>query len=141
MDKVQNVLFPARLRHFPHRRWILNLLRAAHIACLSILVGGFFFEQNEALLNPWLLGTLVSGLGIFLVDIYASCIVLFEIRGMSVLLKLGFLALLPYLERDSQSLLLIVLIIFSSIISHSTRSLRHRSFMSKQFLQKYGVRA
>ncbi len=134
------VLFPKTFREFPHRRLVLNGLRALHILCLSILVGGFFFEQDQSLLKPWFVGTLVSGLGIFLIDLYGSCIALFEVRGISVLVKLGMLGLLPLLERKEQLLLLVALIIFSSLLSHSTRSLRHRNFMSKRFQKRHGVR-
>jgi len=119
---------------------ILNGLRALHILCLCILVGGFFFEQRQSLLTPWFAGTLVSGLGIFLIDLYGSCIALFEVRGISVLVKLGVLGLLPILERDVQLFILGSLIIFSSLLSHSTRSLRHWNYMPKSFQEKFGFR-
>ncbi len=137
---IRTVLFPKTFREFPHRRLILNGLRALHILCLCMLVGGFFFEQDQSLLQPWFIGTLVSGLGIFLIDLYGSCIALFEVRGVSVLVKFGLLGLWPFLERDGQLVLLVALIIFSSLLSHSTRSLRHRNFMSRRFQERHGVR-
>ncbi len=138
--RPRSILFPENFRGFKHRRVVLNVLRAAHILCLSILVGGFFFEQPEPMLKPWLVGTLVSGLGLFAIDLYGSCIALFEVRGISVLVKLGVLALLPLLERESQLVFFIALIIFSSLVSHGTRRLRHWNFMSKAFQQRYGLR-
>ncbi|MCP4980598.1 MAG: hypothetical protein GY935_08910 [Gammaproteobacteria bacterium] len=136
----RSILFPQTFRQFRYRRELLNILRAAHILCLSLLLGGFFFEQPQALIKPWFIGTLVSGLAIFLIDLHGSCIALFEVRGISVLIKLGLLLLLPFLQRDFQLYLLVVLIVFSSLISHSRRGFRHRSFMSRQFQQRYGVR-
>lgn len=118
---------------------ILNGLRALHILCLCILVGGFFFDQNESLLKPWFIGTLASGLGIFLIDLYGSCIALFEVRGVSVVIKLALVGMLPFLERDYQLLLLVSLILLSSLISHSPRRLRHWNFMSKGFEDRYGI--
>ena len=138
--KPRSIPFPERFRGFKHRRVVLNVLRAIHILCLSILVGGFFFEQHETMLQPWFVGTLLSGLGLFAIDLYGSCIALFEVRGISVLLKLGVLALLPLFESESQLFLFIALIIFSSLISHGTRRLRHWNFMSKDFQDRYGIR-
>jgi len=138
-EEKRGLFFPARIRYFPYRRWILNILRSAHILCLCILVGGFFFKQDANLLKPWLIGTLISGLGIFLIDLYGSCIAFFEVRGISVLVKLGALGLLPYLEPDSQLILLAALIIFSSIVSHGAKRFRHWNFMPKDFQNRYGV--
>ncbi|MCP4488674.1 MAG: hypothetical protein GY820_15370 [Gammaproteobacteria bacterium] len=139
-ERLRSLLFPGTFRTFSHRRWLLNGLRTAHIVCLCILVGGFFFDQNASLLKPWLIGTLISGLGMFSIDLYGSCIALFEARGMSVLIKLATLALLPLFERESQLYLLVGLIIFSSMVSHGSRRLRHWSFMSRAFQQWYGER-
>ncbi|MCP3688784.1 MAG: hypothetical protein GY784_10255 [Gammaproteobacteria bacterium] len=74
----------------------------------------------------------------FIIDLYGSCIALFEVRGISVLIKLGSLALLLTFERDNQLYLLIALIIFSSMVSHGSRRLRHWCFMSRAFQEKFG---
>ena len=88
---------------------------------------------------PWILATIASGLGIFLLDLYSSCIALFELRGISVLIKTGLLGLMPFLDRDNQLYLLVGLVIFSSLLSHSRRKLRHKNIMSKAFQDKYGI--
>jgi hypothetical protein len=139
-DSVLTLLFPHTFREFPYRRLILNLLRAAHILCLCFLVGGFVFSEDRSLLMPWIVATIASGLGIFLLDLYSSCISLFEVRGISVLIKTGLLGLIPFLDRNNQLYLLVALIIFSSLLSHSRRRLRHKSIMSKAFQDKYGIR-
>ncbi len=137
-DRIRSLMFPATLRIFPYRHWVLNILRAAHIAFLCPLVGGIVFGQDVSTLTPWLIGTLLSGLGIFAIDLYGSCIALFEVRGISVLVKLGLIGLLPFLTHDHQLLLLVFLVFASSLLSHSRRNLRHRSFMSRAFQQTYG---
>ncbi len=137
-EHLRSLLFPGTFRTFPHRRWLLNSLRTVHILCLCILVGGFFFGQNESLLKSWFLGTLISGLGMFIIDLYGSCIALFEVRGISVLIKLGTLALLPAFERDTQLYLFIAMIVFSSMVSHGSRRLRHWNFMPRSFQQRFG---
>lgn len=139
-DKIHGLLFPPTFRVFRYRHWILNTLRAVHILCLCPLVGGVFFGQDVSALSPWLIGTLVSGLGIFVIDLYGSCIALFEIRGLSVLIKLGLIGLLPFLTQGNQLLLLTFLIFASSLLSHGRHSLRHKSFMSRTFQEHYGFR-
>lgn len=136
---VRKFLFPETYREFPYRRLILNALRAAHILFLCFLVGGFFFDKDNSLIMPLLVATIASGMGIFLLDLYSSCIALFEVRGISVLVKLGVLGLFPFLDRYSQLYLLVVLIILSSLLSHSRRALRHKNLMSKAFQDKYGI--
>lgn len=140
LDKIRSLLFPQTFRSFAYRHWVLNGLRALHILCLCLLVGGYFFAQPAYELQPWLVGSLLSGLGIFVIDLYGSCIALFELRGINVLIKLGLICLLPFLARDSQLLLLVFLVISSSLLSHSRRSLRHWSYMSREFQQRYGPR-
>jgi len=89
---------------------------------------------------PWIVATIASGLGIFLLDLYSSCIALFEVRGISVLIKTGLLGLIPFLDRNNQLYLLVALVILSSLLSHSRRRLRHKSIMPKAFQDKYGIR-
>lgn len=139
-ERIRSLMFPGTLRVFPYRHWILNILRAAHIAFLCPLVGGILFGQEVSTLTPWLIGTLLSGLAIFAIDLYGSCIALFEVRGISVLIKLGLVGVLPILTQDNQLLLLMFLVFVSSLLSHSRRNLRHRSFMSRAFHRHYGFR-
>lgn len=134
------LLFPRRFRDLPHRRLILNLLRAAHIVCFSLLIGGLYFELPVEQWRPWLIGAVLSGLGLFAVDLYGSFAALFEVRGVSVLLKLGMLALLPMLQGDARIGGLIFIIFFSSMISHSGRRFRHHSLAPAAFVEKYRPR-
>ncbi len=131
------LLFPRQFRDLPQRRLILNLLRSAHIVCFSLLIGGLYYELPAEAWRPWLIGAVLSGLGLFAVDLYGSFLALFEVRGVSVLIKLGMLSLLPWLEGDARIGWLIFIIFFSSMISHSTRRFRHRSLAPAAFLRKY----
>ena len=131
--------FPKEFREFPYRRLIFTTLRTLHIICFSILVGGFFFHQDKSQLSIWFLGAMLSGLGMFLLDLYGSCIALFEVRGISVLIKLVLLALVPAMGSSGQIIILIMVIILSSYVSHTSRRIRHKSFMSRSFLEKYGI--
>ena len=81
------LLFPDEYRDFKHKRFVIVVLRSLHIICFSILVGGYYFQQDQSLLMPWFLGALFSGMAMFLIDMYGSCIIIFEVRGVSILLK------------------------------------------------------
>ncbi len=137
---LQPLFFPATYREIPRRRFILNLLRTVHILCFSILLGGVYFNVSQSLLTAWLMGTIISGFGLFLVDLYGSFIALFEIRGVSVLIKIVLLSFFPLLDESNQLVLLFMVIIFSSFVSHSTRRIRHKNLMPAGFIKKYGIR-
>ena len=116
---------------------MINLLRTWHIISFSILVGGIFFQQNPALLRVWVISSVLSGAALFAVDLYGSLYALFEIRGASIVLKIFLLLMIPVLDHAQQVSLLFLIIIISSIVSHSTRRFRHRSFMPPSFQKKY----
>ncbi len=137
LSQLEQVFFPARLRNIPHRRGWLNLLRSWHIASFSILVGGIFFQQSPATLKLWVILSALSGLALFALDLYGSCYALFEMRGASILIKLLLLLFIPLLAYPQQVTLLFVIIVISSIVSHSTRRFRHTSLMPRAFQQKY----
>ncbi|MBT3205538.1 MAG: hypothetical protein HOM14_20485 [Gammaproteobacteria bacterium] len=141
MPTIRSLLFPQHYRQVPHRRLILNILRAAHLLSISILVGGIFFHIEPNLLTPWLIATVTTGLGLFMLDLYESFDTLFEIRGVSVLIKILLLLCIPVVNENNQTLLLIVVIIFSSFVSHSTRRLRHKNYLPVTLQQKWGLRS
>ncbi len=138
-DTIIRILFPKEYRVFRHKRLIIIFFRTVHILCFSVLVGGIFFAQDKALLSPWFLGTILSGMGMFLIDMYGSCILLFEVRGVAILVKLLMLALLPFLSQTGQVTLLVIVIILSSYISHTTGKIRHKNLISEEFSKKYGT--
>lgn len=97
--------------------------------CFSILIGGLYFDQAIAELKLWALSVLLSGVGLFLVDLYASGIVLFEVRGFTVLIKIILLIVALLLPQAAQFNVLVIVIIFSSFVSHSPRWLRHKNLL------------
>ena len=136
-DSPLRLLFPRRFRDLPRRRLILNLLRAAHIISFSLLLGGLYYGVADEAWRPWLLAAVLSGLALFAVDLYGSFLALFEIRGISVLIKIGLLSLLPLVDANTRLAGLMSIIVFSSLVSHSTRRFRHRSLAPAAFLRKY----
>ena len=131
-----NLLFPAQRRHLARRRLWQGLLRALHIVCFSLLTGGLFVGQSVDGLYPWLLGTVISGLLLLALDMYSSCFVLFEVRGISVLIKIPLVAVLPAVDEQFALGLLILLIVLSTLVSHATRGLRHRCLAPMAWRQR-----
>lgn len=131
MNTLLKLLFPAQPRNFPYQRLVLDLLRSAHILCVSILLGGLYFRPEAAQLKYWLAGVIASGCGLLAVEIYRTGAVLFEVRGITVLCKLALLLYLTNLSPSSQLVLLMLLVFVSSLSSHSSRRIRHHSLLPR----------
>lgn len=99
-----SVLFPKEPRNLPFRRTIRILFRALHIMTAGILLGGHVFNQPVALLEPWLWATVITGTIILLTDLHSSLAILFEIRGIAVLMKIILLLLVPVFWEQRISL-------------------------------------
>lgn len=106
----------------------------------SALGCSIFFEPTDHTLRFWIIGTILSGLGMLLIDMVGSCIILFEVRGLSVLVKMALLACLPLLSGQSQIYLLVLIIVFSTFISHSAKGIRHRNLMPQAIQVKYAFK-
>jgi len=126
-----NIFFPKKLRSFPHRRNIRIALRTLHILSGGVLLGGHIFNQPVDALHVWLLATICSGLLLLLTDVYASATILFELRGLVALLKIGLLLLVPIFWPQRVLILLLILII-GAVSSHMTGRLRHRRILFNQ---------
>lgn len=137
--RIRLLLFPKIFRQFPNRRLVLNLLRILHIISFSIMVGGIFFHQDKVQIMPWFIGAVLSGFAMFAIDLYGSCIVLFEVRGLGILIKILLLLWMPFVGESIQIILLFIVIVVSSYVSHATKRIRHKSYMSKAFQTQYGA--
>lgn len=128
------IFFPSEPRHFPGQRYVKICLRACHVLCVSVFVGGYIFQQADVVLQPWLIASLLTGLCLFCVDIYSSLAIIFETRGMVILIKLSLLALVP-IYADMGAWLLAVILLLSVISSHLPGRYRHFLFFFAQHLR------
>ena len=100
-------------------------LRALHIMTIGVFLGGHIFHQSISILEPWLWAAILSGLAILLTDIYSSFAVLFEVRGIVILVKILLLSLITIFWE--QRIFLLVLILFiGAISSHMPKRYRHK---------------
>ncbi len=125
LDKIISALFPRVPRNFAYRRGVRTALRAAHIFAAGTLLAGYIFDQPAAVLEPWLLGTVLSGVLLLATDLHASLTVLLEVRGIGVLIKLVLLALVPVFWEARVPLLLTALAI-GAVSSHMPGEYRHK---------------
>jgi len=124
------LLFPTEPRSFPLQRIVRTLLRALHILATGVLLGGHVFLQPQEALMPWLWGSIGSGLVLFATDIYASCAILLEARGVAVFTKIGLMMLVPVMW-DQRVPLLVAALVIGAVSSHLPRTYRHRLLFLK----------
>lgn len=127
------VLFPTQPRSFPFRRGLRTILRALHILTTGVLLGGHVFGQAPEVLIVWLWASVISGLLLFATDLYASCAIVFEVRGFAVFIKVLLLLLVPILWEFRVPLLITILII-GAVSSHVPGTYRHRLLFFKNKL-------
>ena len=137
-NSLYRLFFPEVYRQVPHRRLLLSILRAMHILSFSIVVGGMFFNQANDFIFPWVMTVVISGILMFALDLFVSCVALFEIRGIAMLVKILLLLLIPITEGLLQISILFIVVIFSSIVSHTTRKIRHYNILPIKVQEKYG---
>ncbi|MCH8263630.1 MAG: hypothetical protein IIA77_11430 [Proteobacteria bacterium] len=125
-------LFPNKPRDLPFRRTIRISFRTLHILAAGVLLGGHIFNQPIAILEPWLWATVITGIIILLTDLHASLAVVFEVRGLAVLIKVILLLLVPVFWEQRIALLISILAI-GAISSHMPKQYRHKIlFFQKQ---------
>ena len=99
----------------------------------GVLLGGHIFHHPVPVLEPWLWIAILSGLAILLTDIYSSFAVLFEIRGLVVLVKIMLLCLIPFFWE--QRIFILVLILFiGATSSHMPKRYRHKLLFFKSVI-------
>ena len=130
---LHSTLFPNTPRDFPFSRSVRIGLRTVHIFTSGTLLGGYIFEQPLTVLEPWLLGSIISGLLLFATDLYANASILFELSGLAVILKLVLLAILP-LFWDARISLLVIILVIGSVSSHLPKRYRHRILCCRRFI-------
>ena len=131
--RIASALFPKVPRDFSCRRGVRMALRTAHIFTAGTLLAGYIFGQPAAALEPWLLGTVISGFLLLATDLHASLGVLFEVRGLAVLVKLVLMALVP-IFWDARISLLIAALVIGAVASHMPGEYRHKVLLFRDHI-------
>ena len=126
---------PERMRFLPRSRAMSIALRAVHLAAFGILLGGHTFgvEAERLLVSLYL--TILSGLGLMALEIYAVGLYWLILgKGIMVLVKLGLLLLIPFFWEARVALLLLVVGI-ASVGSHMPARYRHYSLFHRGVIE------
>ncbi|MCA8959713.1 MAG: hypothetical protein KDC38_04345 [Planctomycetes bacterium] len=134
-------LFPRPARDFPGRRLLRLLLRSIHIVAAALFTGSIAFDQPTNLVEGWAWGTAATGFVLFGTDLWASCAVLLEVRGVVVASKtllLGGIVVLIGGEAESRDVpvaLAATAIVIGTISSHMAGRFRHRVLAFRELIE------
>lgn len=110
------------IRDFPGKRWLNLALRTVHLAGL-VLLGAALLGTGD--LRTGVLLTVVSGLAMFAIDLWANPSHLGETAGAGILVKLALVGLMAMLPEHAASLFWLILVL-STLLSHAPGPFRHR---------------
>src|SRR3972149_11702800 len=113
-EVFRNRFFPEKARHLPgSRAWSITF-RTLHLAAFGVLLGGHAFAVETDKLLPYLYLTILSGIGLIALEMYAVGLYwLFLRKGLMVLGELGLLLALPFFWEQRLALLLVVVVVAS----------------------------
>ena len=115
------------------KRWTKISLRTLHLVSVAGVGGGILFGLDKAVwVNYWWLA-LTSGVLLMAIDIVSNPVWLVQVRGLVIYLKLVMLAVMGAFPQWAGMILLMV-IILSSVISHAPGNLRYYSIYHKKVI-------
>lgn len=111
-------------RDFPGRRWLVVVLRAAHVVGVVGVGAGLLASPGGAVTGfAWLM--VASGVAMAALDAWSNPVWLREFAGVSLLAKFALLGW--FLADDgARPLLFWSILVFSVIFAHAPASFRHR---------------
>lgn len=133
MGRLQRWLFPDPVRTVPHARGWNIAFRTAHLMTTGVLLGGHFFDVSEDQLRSWLYGSIVTGLGLVILEAYPSCRWFYQGRGLMILAKLLLLCMIPF-WWSLRVPILFVIVVIASVGSHMPSRLRYFSLIHRRIL-------
>lgn len=121
------------MRQAALKRWTKITLRSLHLLAVAGVGGGVLLGIDKALwLGYWYLA-LVSGALLMSMDVILNRLWLVQVRGLAILLKL---LLLLFLGADPawNRVLLVLVIVISSVISHAPGAVRYYSVYHRRVI-------
>ena len=134
-ESFQSWVFPERMRFLSGARALSITFRTLHLAAFGVLLGGHAFtvEAERFLLYLWL--TILSGLGLIALEIYAVGLYWLLLgKGIMVLVKLALLLMIP-LFWEARVLLLLLVVAIASVGSHMPARYRHYSILHRRVIE------
>ncbi|MEH6823165.1 MAG: hypothetical protein V7629_04540 [Motiliproteus sp.] len=119
--------FPPQSRQFTGKRWCKIGLRSLHLFGIAGVGGGFLYQVPAQHWTPFLWLTLATGVLMVLIELWSHCIWLLQLRGLTILFKLGLLSAAAVLPAEVDPWLLFTVIMISGVISHASSRQRYYS--------------
>jgi hypothetical protein len=129
--KLAQLIFPPQSRDFRGKRWLKILLRTTHLIGIAGLAAMFLSDSGIDNWLTYLHLTIISGVAMMLLDIWANGIWLLQLRGQAIMLKLLLFAALLF-SGESSELLLLSIIVISGLIAHAPGSVRYYSIFHRR---------
>lgn len=109
-------------RTFPGQRWLGVLLRGMHLAAVVVLGAALLgapVSGDQAVLGLW-----STGLAMLALDTWSKPAHLREASGVSVLVKLAFVAWMA-VDVGSRTVLFWLVVVGSAVFAHAPAKFRH----------------
>jgi len=134
---LRRMLFPDRSRRFPGWRWLHLALRSLHLIGLGGLGGAYVYAlpESEWLAFFWL--TVLTGLIMMLLQVWANAIWLLQVRGLAIVVKLALLLGMSLAGSHSLTLF-VVIILISGVVAHAPADLRYYSVWHRGQVKSLG---
>lgn len=115
--------FPERPRRFPAERWVNIGLRCLHLVGIAGMSGGFLFDLASEVWSFYWYLAIATGVALSLLYLWCSATWLFEVKGLSIVLKLALLAVasaVPALRGE----VFVAVIVLSGLVAHAPARVR-----------------
>lgn len=130
---LRRLLLPDPPRHFRWGRWAQVVLRTVHIAGMAVMVGAAPYAADRRALRVATALTVLSGLGLWALDLAKSFAVMVEGAGAALALKLGCLLMVLAFPGARFEWYLAAAAV-ASVGSHMPGRWRHYSFLHGRVL-------
>jgi len=134
LKSLSCLLFPNETRTFYGKRLIKISLRSFHLVGISVLTGGFYYSMPIEGIRLYLWISVISGLGMILVDFICNGVWIIQNRGWMVLLKVILVGNISYFYPQ-EFYVVIIVIIFSGLLSHAPGNFRYYSIYHKKRIE------
>ena len=125
-----NKIFPKEPNYWRGSRELIVFLRAIHTFFVVVFMGSSFFSPQNPYIKHYLIGVTLSGFFIVLLELTRFRYWIFQITGLTVIVKI-ILLLLIELFPSLRNPILVVILFLSVIISHLSRKYRHSFWYKK----------
>ena len=116
---------------FTGKRWLKVILRTLHLLGFAGVFASLLTGNHDVIY--WSI-TIISGLGLFMLEALSNLIWFVQVRGLVMYVKFALLFVL-FAFPDYAWHAMILMIILSGIISHAPSSVRYYSFVHRKVIK------